>query len=256
MSFVEYEDHGAVVVIRLNRPERLNAIGAQLLADLVGAWSRFVDDPGARVAVLTGAGRAFCAGRDIREQVQRGRTLSDGSAGSLVLGYLLVPDTSKPIVAAVNGGAWGAGWRMVCGCDIAVASEDAQLAMSELPTGIMGPAPVAVLNNLPWLPASEIVLRGHRLAAQRAYELGLLNHVVPPAEVLPLAMSIAEEIAALPPVHVTTTKEQLMLARPRPSVYQTSIGMPNAMAHLSTLNDTREAARAFVEKRTPVFGGN
>ena len=119
----------------------------------------------------------------------------------------------------------------------------------------MGPALFPLMNTVPWLPGSEIALRGHVFNAQRAYELGLVNHVVPAAEVHSTAMAIADELAALPPVHVQTTKQQLLMARPRPTAYQLDIAFPKAFAHLLTLDDTREAARAFVERREPRFQG-
>lgn len=257
MAVVEYEKSGHVVTITMNRPERLNAFGSLMREELSKAWLEFMKDEGARVAILTGAGRVFCAGRDIKEQAERGGNTTGASVagGPNVLGFYLVPDTVKPIIAAVRGGAWGAGWYMVCGSDIAIAADDAVFAMSELPTGIIGPAFFPILNQVPWLPGCEIVLRGHRITAQRAYELGLVNHVVPPDRVMPLAMEIAEEIAGLPPVHVQKTKEMLMAVRPRPNTYVHTIAFPQAMQYLMTLEDTREAAMAFAEKRKPVFKG-
>ena len=99
------------------------------------------------------------------------------------------------------------------------------------------------------------MIRGHQFDAQRAYELGIINHVVPAEQLMSTAMDIAEEIAALPPVHVQVTKQQLMMARPRPTAYQAEIAFPQAMAGLMQLEDTREAAIAFAEKRTPIFQG-
>ena len=255
-GFVEYEKSGHVATVTMNRPERLNARGAQMGHDLARAWYEFVNDDDARVGVLTGAGRIFCAGRDIQDQAAGGPPPLDAADAPVArMEYLGVPDTNKPIISAVKGGAWGFGWYMVLGSDIAVCADDARFAMSELPTGIIGPAFVPILCNLPWLPGVEVVLRGHTISAQRAYELGLANHMVPPDEVLPRALELAEEIAGLPPVHVQTTKEQLRIARPRTSSYQSEIGMPGASAYLRTLDDTREAAQAFVEKRKPLFQG-
>ena len=99
------------------------------------------------------------------------------------------------------------------------------------------------------------MIRGHQFDAQRAYELGIINHVVPESELMSTAMDIAEEIAALPPVHVQVTKQQLMMARPRPNTYQSNIAFPQALDGLMSLEDTREAAVAFAEKRKPVFKG-
>ena len=259
-EFVSYELDGHVATITMNRPERLNAFGEQTADELGGAWLEALADDAVRCVILTGEGRVFCAGRDIREQreLEGQPRRSDGRIAASradVLGFFHVPETDKPIIAAVRGGAWGAGWFMCCGSDIVVAAENARFAMSHLPTGIIGPAFVPILDNLPWLPGSEIVLRGHQITAQRAYELGLVNHVVPTDGVLGTARELAEEIAGLPPVHVQVTKQQLMMARPRPSAYQHAIAFPQAFQSLMPLEDTREAAAAFAERRTPVFTG-
>ena len=259
-EYVRYELDGHVATITMNRPERLNAFGEQTADELGGAWLEAMADDAVRCIILTGEGRVFCAGRDIREQreLEGQRRRSDGRVAASradVLGALHVPETDKPIVAAVRGGAWGAGWFMCCGSDIVVAADDARFAMSQLPTGIIGPAFAPILTNLPWLPGSELVLRGHRITARRAYELGLVNHLVPADEVAGAARALAEEIAGLPPVHVRVTKRQLMMARRRPSTYQTEIAFPQGFQRLMPLEDTREAAAAFAEKRTPVFHG-
>jgi enoyl-CoA hydratase len=256
-EYVNYDVEGHVATIAMNRPERLNAFGAQLADEMGGAWMEAIADDDVRVVVLTGEGRVFCAGRDIREQAARGGNVLGRTAPSRadMLGYFYVPDTDKPIVTAVRGGAWGLGWFMCCGSDIVVAADDARFAMSEIPTGVIGPAFIPLMTGLSWLAGSEIVLRGHQVSAQRAYEVGLVNHVVPADEVLGLARELAEEIAGLPPRHVQITKQQLMMARPRPSTYQSSIAFANARNQLTPLEDTREAALAFAEKRRPVFRG-
>ena len=254
-EYVKYEVDGHVATITMNRPERLNAFGSLLRNDLGGAWTEAVADDDIRVVILTGEGRIFCAGRDIKEQAERGGGARVGAGADSVLGFYYVPDTDKPIISAVRGGAWGAGWFMCCGSDIVVAADDARFAMAELPTGVIGPAFVPILNNLPWLPGSEIVLRGHQISAQRAYELGLVNHVVPADDVMTTARELAEEVAGLPPMHVQVTKRQLMMARPRPSTYQNQIAFPQALERLYKLEDTKEAADAFAEKRKPIFKG-
>lgn len=254
-QFVRYDVDGHVATITMNRPERLNAFGQVMGDELGGAWIEAMDDPQVRCIVLTGAGRVFSAGRDIKEQAERGLANRMAETRARVLGFQLVPDTTKPIISAVKGGAWGAGLYMVCGSDIAVIADDATIAFSSVPTGVLGSALVPLMNGLSWLPGCEMMLRGHQFSAQRAYEVGLVNHVVPAGEVLPTALSIAEEIAALPPVHVQETKRQLMIARFRPTSYQLTIAYPAAQHSLFDLEDTTEAAAAFAEKRRPVFKG-
>ena len=253
-EFVNYSVEGHVATIAMNRPERLNAYGSQLREDMTGAWAEAVADDNVRVIILTGEGRIFCAGRDIREQAERGGA-APAPAAPGNLNYFGVPDTDKPIIAAVRGGAWGQGWFMACGSDIVIAADDARFAMSEVPTGIIGPAFIPLKMNIPWLVGSEIVLRGHQISAQSAYDAGLLNHVVPSDQVMTLARDIAEEIAALPPRHVQVTKRQLAMARPEPSHYQSEVAFGQGRDELMALDDTREAAQAFAEKRTPVFQG-
>ena len=249
MRFVRYEMEGHVATITLNRPERLNAVGSELADDLVAAWDVAIHDDDVRVVILTGEGRVFCAGRDIKEQAELGGHTTGAR------GRTLSPYTTKPVVCAVRGGAWGAGWALAYNSDIVVAADDAVFAMSEVPTGTIGPTNFGVINNVPWLAASEILIRGHQISAQRCREIGLANHVVPGDEVMPLARSIAAEIAALPPRHVQVTKEQLMMARPRLSQYQHSVELQRAQDYLYALDDTKEAAVAFAEKRTPVYRG-
>lgn len=262
LDYVKTEKVGHVYRIILNRPERLNSIGTQIGHDLRVAWHEALNDDDVRVIMLSGEGRIFCAGRDIREQADRGG--EGGTRGGEVnnadlptaeFGFYSVPEATKPLVTAVQGGAWGLGFYMLCGSDVGVAAEGARFAMSELPTGIIGPSLFVVLNNLQWLPGSEIVLRGHQFDAQRAYEVGLINHVVPADQLISTSMDIAEEIAALPPIHVQATKEHLNMVRPRPTAYQQNIAFPQTMAMLNKLEDTKEAALAFAEKRTPVFKG-
>jgi enoyl-CoA hydratase/carnithine racemase len=257
LQVVAYEKQGPIATLRLNRPERLNAFGMQMRDELNACWTDVIDDPQVRVVILTGTGtRAFCAGRDIREQAERGGRLGGPTEGQRnVLGFFLVPEMDKPIITAVNGGAWGAGWYMVCGSDIAIAADHAVFAMSEVPTGVIGPVAMPVMMNIPWLPGSELALRGHQISAQRAYELGMVNYVLPGDQVMPKALELAEEIAALPPRHVQVTKRQLNMARPRMQTYQATVAFPEAGAYLNGLDDTREAAQAFAEKRKPTFRG-
>ena len=248
-EFVNYTLEGHVATIAMNRPERLNAYGSQMREDMTGAWAEAVGDDNVRVIILTGEGRIFCAGRDIKEQAELGGHTT-GARGKNTSPY-----TTKPVVCAVRGGAWGAGWALAYNSDIVIAADDAVFAMSEVPTGTIGPTNFGVINNVPWLAASEILIRGHQITAQRCYEIGLANHVVAADEVMPLAREIAEEIAALPPRHVQVTKEQLMMARPRLSQYQHAVELKQAQDYLYALEDTKEAAVAFAEKRTPVYHG-
>ena len=243
-DYVKYEVDGHVATITMNRPERLNAFGEQIGDEIGGAWMEAMADDSVRCVILTGEGRIFCAGRDIREQAEKGGLGRSGPSRAEVLGLYLVPETDKPIISAVRGGAWGAGWYMCCGSDIVVAADDARFAMSELPTGIIGPAFVPILNN----PALAARLRDRAprppaLRRSAATSSASSNHVVPSDDVMKTARELADEVAGLPPVHVQVTKQQLMMARPRPHTYQAEIAFPQAMQGLMQLDDTREGGR-------------
>lgn len=250
LKHVKYEKTGRIVTITMNRPERLNAFGQELRSDTAQAWQRFIQDDDAWVAILTGAGRAFCAGRDIKQQAE-GVQRSD-IASLNVYGRYHVPDIPKPIVAAVNGYAFGAGFFMVLGCDIRVAAESAVFAMTEVPTAFLGPYHMAVTNITPWAIATEIGLLGNRISAQRCYEVGLVNKVVSDSQVMEAAWEYAEQLAKLPPLHLRKTKELMLKTRiwASPEVREEE---QRAREFLMGLEDTREAARAFVEKREPIF---
>ena len=250
LKHVKYEQDGRIVTITMNRLERLNAFGQELRAETAQAWHRFIEDDDSWVAILTGSGRAFCAGRDIKEQVEGVQRRE--SPYLSVYGRYHVPDIPKPIVAAVNGYAFGAGFFMVLGCDIRVAGESAVFAMTEVPTAFLGPYHMAVTNITPWAIAAEIGLLGNRISAQRCYEVGLVNKVVPDSQVMEAAWEYAEQLAKLPPLHLRKTKELMLKTRiwASPEVREDE---QRAREFLMGLEDTREAARAFVEKREPVF---
>ncbi len=252
MSFVEYivEDH--IALIRMNRPERLNAVGPEMSTELRAALKRFKEDEGAWVGVLTGVGRAFCAGRDLKAQATSGtaprpRYTEDWN----IFG---VPDTDKPLIAAINGFAIGLGWYMAAGCDIRVAADTARFGMGEIPTGLLGPYWFAVAEVLPWPIGAELTLLGEQVGADRLFQLGLLNEVVPQDQVLDAAMRWARKFLTLPPKHVRATKALMTKMRRIPDAalleeeYQ-------ARDALNSLDDTREAAAAFAEHRQPVFKG-
>jgi len=250
LKYAKYEKDGHIATITMNRPERLNAFGQELRLDTARAWKRFIEDDDAWVAILTGAGRAFCAGRDIKQQAEGTERVSDDALR--VFSRYHVADTIKPIVTAVNGYAFGAGFFMVLGSDIRVAGESAVFAMTEVPTAFLGPYQMATVNLLPWAIASEIAFLGNRVSAQRCYEVGIVNKVVPDDQVLEAAREYAEQLARLPQWHLRKTKELMMKTRLWPS-QEVKDEEASARDFLMSLPDTKEAAQAFVEKRTPQF---
>ncbi|HEY3976896.1 MAG TPA: enoyl-CoA hydratase/isomerase family protein [Streptosporangiaceae bacterium] len=257
MSFVNYEQDEHVCVITLNRPERLNAMSPEMKTEFLDAMRTFEETESARVAILTGAGRSFCAGRDLKSQAE-GYAQGDGKMVPLHYNseYNLfgMPDTNKPIVAAVNGFAMGLGWYMVLDCDIRVAAAGAQFAMSEVPTGALGPYWLAGTDIMPWPVAAEIAMIGDRLPAERLLALNLLNAVVPPEELMDEAMRWAKKIAALPPQHVQQTKKLMRQMRSLPD-QDMARQETEARLFLGPREDSREAVLAWTERRPAHYTG-
>ena len=252
MQFIDYQVTDRVAVIRLNRPERLNALSPAMFDELRSAFRQFMDDDDAWVGILTGTGRGFSAGRDLKAQAETGNAPKPKyTAEWNIFG---VPDTDKPLIAAVNGYAIGAGWYMTAGCDIRVAAESARFSMGEIPTGVLGPYWFPVAEVLPWAMGVRFTLLGEHVTAQRLYELGLLNEVVPDDQLMDAAWRWARKFLALPPLHVRQTKALMASMRqsPTPTLVQREL---EARKFLNALQDTTEAAVAFAEKRPPIFHG-
>jgi enoyl-CoA hydratase len=245
---IQVEADGPIRIVRLNRPEQLNATNHVLHQGLAGLFPQLSEDAEARVAVLTGAGRAFSAGGDFsyideltkdsalrRQTLVHGRQIVTGMVGCRV-----------PIVAAVNGPAVGLGCSLVALSDIAYMAESAHLADPHVLIGLVaadgGPVTWPLLTSL--MLAKEYALTGDRIPARRAAEMGLVNHVVPDAEVLDAALACAGRIAALPQGAVEDTKRILNLHLERAvlatldfalSAEDRSFGSPELRANLDRL---------------------
>lgn len=256
MDSVIYEQDEHIVTITMNSPERLNAMSEELVNDLDEAWTRFILDDSAWVAIITGAGRAFQAGRDLKAEAA-GRKRQPRPEREIDVPYsrLHMPETSKPIIAAINGYAVGYGWFMMNGSDIRVAAESATFAMTEVPTGLIGPFYLSINDTVPWTIAAEIALLGEFWSAQRLYELGMVNKVVPDDQLMDAAREYAERFVSLPQEVMRKTKELMLKTRqwPRGEVKEEHI---RSQEWLSSRPDTKEAVRAFVEKRQAKFSGS
>jgi E-phenylitaconyl-CoA hydratase len=246
-----------VATITINRPERLNAMDAATYAELSAAWERVRDDGEIRAAVVTGAGeKSFSAGADLKSFVNRPGDLSrfwNTQQGQLLNRGL---EVWKPVVAAVNGYAFGGGMTLLLATDLRVAADHATFALSEVKRGLL-PAnggTQRILEQVPHAIALEMLLLGEPFDAQTALRWGLVNRVVPHAELLAAAHDYARRLAALPPLAVQACKELAIRARDmdRPS----GLRLEQAMLRmLQFTDDAKEGAAAFAEKRAPTYNG-
>ena len=246
-----YENRGQVVVVTINRPESRNAINRGVREGLLTAWDRFEHDQDARVAILTGAGTAFCAGADLKE-------MSQTKLGALPRSFLPILNVNvratKPVIAAVNGGAYAGGWALAQMCDLIVASETARFAISEAKVGRGMPWAVPLTQMIPQKILLEILLTGDPISAQRAYEIGFVNHVVPAEQLIPKAMAIAETIASNAPLTVAAAKEMVYLATDMGRLAGLEAAR-HLFDHVYKSEDALEGPRAFAEKRQPQWKG-
>ena len=249
------EQRGPVLVARLNRPDARNALSPELTTELGAAVLDAEADDATRVLVLTGTGdRAFCAGMDLRSFSQ-GESIGVGSDhATAAFRRLLDGKVSIPVIGAANGTAVAGGLELLLGCDVVVVSAEAQLGLPEVKRGLFAAGGgTALASHVPLAIALELVLTGDTISADRARELGLVNHVVPPGEVLDTALAIAARIASNGPLGLAASKELVRLAVADPA------GVPERLAHwqgvVFSSDDAREGATAFVERREPVWRG-
>lgn len=245
-----------VRLLTLNRPERRNALSPDLVSALVDALKAADDDDTVHVVVLTGAGeKAFCAGGDLGAPSGEGFLGLHEDRGRFVELLSTFRKMKKPSVAAVNGMALGGGFGLVLACDLAVASDAAELGTPEVKRGLF-PMMIGrlVYEVLPRKAANELVLLGEKVSAARALEIGAVNRVVPPGDVRAAALELAGRMAELSPAVLGLGRRAL----------NRQLDMPHdaALAHLhdqltlnTQLEDAGEGIAAFFEKRDPVFKG-
>jgi enoyl-CoA hydratase len=254
MGVVSYARDGHVARITLRRPERLNAIDAAVNRELVRAVERLDADPEARVAILAGEGRVFCAGADL-ETVAGGEGEALGDATGSFAGFVSMP-RAKPVVAAVHGYALAGGLELALACDVVVAAEGTQLGLPEVTRGLVAAAggSIRLPRLIPEKRALEIILTGRRFDAAEALELGLVSRVVAPDDLGAAATELAEAIAANAPAAV---RESLALVRSTRGVPESEAWERSAAAwsRILATADAREGATAFLERRAPDWSG-
>jgi len=229
MSPVSYEVDGRVAIISLRRPERRNAINAEATALLHDAWRRFASSE-ERVAVITGEGDHFCSGVDVGVSLE------------------------KPMVAAVNGTVAGAGFTLTMMSDLCIADETAKFLFPEAKVGLFGGITASLVSRIPQKIANEFLMLGEPMSAQRAYEVGMVNRVVPKGEHQRAALEMAHRLAALAPLVLQTIKRDTLATLPK-SPAEVAYPAMGRLQALSQSEDAKEGPRAFREKRTPDFKG-
>lgn len=249
MAVVETDIQGQIMLIQLNRPERLNALGVELRTGMAAAFTEFKDNPDLEVAVFTGTGRAFCAGEDMKESLERG---APGSASAPVKNPFNDGELDKPVIAAVNGYAMGGGFIMVERTDLRVAVPSAVFEVSEAKRWLLGGYNHGYFAGLPHPITTEMAL-GFRFTAQRLYEVGFINRLVEPEELLPTAFGMAEHMLTLPPASRVNTIH--MMRQMRPKVAPDLSRLAAALHEHGDKSDLMESRSAFAEKRTPNFKG-
>jgi enoyl-CoA hydratase/carnithine racemase len=256
VSTVLYERDGHVATITYNRPEALNAINGALREDLNAAWLRFREDDDAWVAIVTGAGRAFCAGADLKDGA--------GSVGTWSGSFWEIPTINsfesgleiwKPTIAAVNGHCIGYGLTLVAACDFVLASERAEFGYPEVRIGV--PTIVGAIRlpkKIDMQHALELLLTGDRIDARRAKEIGLALDVVEHDNLLPAARRLADRLCQGAPLAVRAVKEMAYRGQVLPWTEAVRMGETMRRVVMQT-EDAREGGLAARERRAPVWKG-
>ena len=259
MNFCRVERDGHLLIVTIDRPGVRNALHRAATDELDQVWTTFESDPDLRVAILTGAGdKSFCAGYDMKDAGESDSGLDyiasrhPRGLGGLTLRY----DLTKPLIAAVNGFALGGGFEMALACDIIVAAEHAEFGFPEPRVGRMAleGGMHRLARSIPLKAAMGMLLTGRRISAQDALHVGLVNEVVPLADLLPAARRWADQILACAPLSVQGTKESVMTGLTLPLPAAVAL-VPPAMAKALASDDQAEGVNAFRERRAPKWSG-
>ncbi len=255
------EKDGHVAVLTLNRPDKMNAISAEMRVAVPQALEEIQADDAIRAVILTGAGRGFCSGADVAVQAARAAgQITETSrqtmlqlVGSFILAFEKV---NKPIIAAVNGIAAGVGLTMTLTCDIRIASANARFSAIWVKRGLIADGGASLLLPLTvgMEKALELCFTGDVIDAREAERIGMVSRVVPAEELMPRAKELAQKIAANPPISVELVKK-VMWEKIRNQLREQLIFESYAQSLCRTTQDQKEAVKAFMEKREPQFKG-
>ncbi|HEX2441865.1 MAG TPA: enoyl-CoA hydratase-related protein [Methylomirabilota bacterium] len=256
-----YEVKDGVATLTLNRPERLNALGGSLRDDLHDAITRSAADSDVRVMVITGAGKGFCAGGDVKamneaKEGKRERPLIEKVAPGRDRTLLAMRDAPQPIIAAVNGAAAGAGMNLALGCDIRIASTAAKFSQAFVKRGLHPDwgGTYFLPRVIGMARAAELIFTGDVIDAAEALRLGIVSRVVAPEELMPAVTELARRIAAGPPMAIRLAKGSLYANAEQD--LKTALERETFAQNICfETEDASEGIRAFVEKRAPNFRG-
>ena len=253
------EKRGHVLIVTMNRPEAKNALSGEMMAIMRDAWDQVDSDPDIRVAILTGAGGAFCAGADLKAMTSQhpGDSFSGGGWDlSKIEALLKGRRLTKPLIAAVEGPAIAGGTEILQGTDIRVAGESAKFGVSEAKWGLfpLGGSAVRLVRQIPYTVAADILLTGRHIKAPEAKEIGLIGHVVPDGQALDKALELADLISANGPLAVQAI---LKTIRDTEGMHEEEAVQIDAALGTEVFKsaDAKEGPRAFSEKRAPKFEG-
>ncbi|KIN60935.1 Enoyl-CoA hydratase [Sulfitobacter noctilucae] len=257
MAILDVTQRGAVAQLTMNAPERLNALSDEMLAALHTTLDQLADDPTTRVITLSGAGKAFCAGHDLRQMTAM-RQAEDGGAAAFkdlfdrcAAVMARVQSMPQPVIAQVHGIATAAGCQLVATCDMAVAAQGTRFGVNGVNIGLFCSTPmVALTRNIPRKQAFEMLTTGEFIQAERAEALGLINRVVPADELAPVTKTLAEQVAAKLGAAVRIGKQAFYAQAVMPTAdayaYTGEVMVQNMLR-----DDTAEGIDAFLEKRDP-----
>jgi enoyl-CoA hydratase/carnithine racemase len=249
-------DRDGIAWLTLNRPEARNALSLSLMEALTAELGRLAEDAATKVVVIAGAGPGFCAGHDLRElRANPGRQFIETTFASCSRLMLAITRLPKPVIARVHGVATAAGCQLVATCDLAVAAETARFATPGVNIGLFCSTPMVALSRaVGRKPAMEMLLTGDLISAERAYEIGLINRVVPEADLDAEVTRLAGQIAAKSPLTLAIGKEafyrQAEMELEAAYDYASEVMTRNMMAR-----DAAEGIDAFLAKRAPVWSG-
>ena len=256
-EYCQVERDGRILTVTMDRPALLNALHPPANAELGSVFDEFDADPDLWVAIITGAGRAFSAGNDLKYQAEGkmkgGVVVPPRGFGGLTSRY----DCDKPIIAAVNGVAMGGGFEIALACDILIASEEAKFALPEPRVGLAALA--GGLHRLPrQIPlkhAMGMMLTGRRVSAEEGHALGFVNEVVPAAELMTTARRWAEQICECAPLSVRATKQAAMRGLAHGTIEEAMAARYDGIHAMLKSEDFVEGPRSFAEKRKPAWKG-